>query len=207
VKGEFKRYIAVAGNMGVGKSTLVQFLTSQFSGHPFYEAVTDNPYFNKFFKDMRRWAFHSQLSFLSKKFHMHQRLEKMPGLVVLDRTIYEDAEIFAKGLYKMGNISKDDFDLYWELYRSMCQSIRPPDLLIFLTCSIKTLKHRIKMRGRLAEKSAPDSYLRRLQQDYEQWIEKVDFCPVQKIDTDKTNYLEDLAHRADIIRIFEKYLH
>src|SRR5260221_9582404 len=122
---EKSRFIAVAGNVGVGKSTLVQFLTTQFGGEPFYEPVDTNPYFTKFFKDMRRWAFHSQVYFLTHKFRIHQAVQQKQGLVVVDRTIYEDAEIFAKGLYRDGNMDEDDFRLYWDLYEAMRQSLRP----------------------------------------------------------------------------------
>ncbi len=200
------RYIAVAGNMGVGKSTLVQFLTQQFQGEPFYEPVDTNPYFARFFKDMRKWAFHSQIYFLAHKFRIHQEIEKRSGLVVIDRSIYEDAEIFAKGLYRARKMSKDDFNLYWDLYESMCQSLRPPDVLIYLTCSMKTLKKRIRERGRKAEKHVPDSHLRRLQRAYDDWVNRVDFCEVVRIKTDELDYVGDLVHRADVIERLSPYL-
>lgn len=206
MKNKKSKFIAVAGNMGVGKSTLVQFLCKQFKGQPFYEPVNDNPYFAKFFLDMKKWAFHSQVYFLTHKFHIHQRIMEKSGLVVLDRTIYEDAEIFAKGLYQTKKMLKDDFDLYWSLYESICKSLRPPDILIYLTCSIETLKKRIINRGRLEEKSVPLSYLKRLQKDYDLWISKIDFCEVVTIKTDELDYLGDLIHRANIVNYLGKYL-
>lgn len=193
------RYIVVAGNMGTGKSTLVQFLTSQFGGEPFYEPVDTNPYFAKFFKDMRKWAFHSQIYFLAHKFRIHQQMQKQPGLVVIDRSIYEDAEIFAKGLFRSRKMSKDDFKLYWDLYQAMCQSLKPPDLLIYMSCSTKTIKKRIKERGRREERKIPDAYLRRLQKAYDEWIAKVNFCKVIHLKTDELDYISDLVHRADVI--------
>lgn len=201
-----QRYIAVAGNMGVGKSTLVQFLTSQFGGEPFYEPVDTNPYFTRFFKDMRKWAFHSQVYFLTHKFRIHQTVQKKPGLVVIDRSIYEDAEIFAKGLFRARKMTKDEFQLYWQLYEAMCQSLRPPDILIYLTCSIKTLKERISTRGRKTERGVPVSYLRRLQKNYDNWIKGIDFCEVVTIRTDNLDYIGDLVHRANVIEHLSKYL-
>lgn len=192
--------------MGVGKSTLVQFLTAQFNGEPHYEPVDTNPYFNKFFKDMRKWAFHSQVYFLTHKFRIHQEVQRKQGLVVVDRTIYEDAEIFAKGLYRDGNMDEDDFQLYWDLYQGMCQSLRPPDLLIYLTCSQKTLSERIHRRARSAESSVPDAYLKRLQEDYDTWISRVDFCEVITLKTDNLDYISDMVHRENVIKILSKYI-
>lgn len=200
------RYIAIAGNMGVGKSTLVQFLTQQFGGEPFYEPVDTNPYFGRFFKDMRKWAFHSQIYFLTHKFRIHQAIEKHPTLAIIDRSIYEDAEIFAKGLYRSRKMSKDDFSLYWDLYQSMCESLRPPALMIYLSCSLRTLKKRIKERGRREEKHVPDGHLRRLQKAYDEWIKRVDFCEVVHIKTDQLDYISDLVHRADVIEKLSPYL-
>lgn len=200
------KYIAVAGNMGVGKSTLVQFLTAQFEGEPHYEPVDTNPYFAKFFQDMEKWAFHSQIYFLTHKFRIHQAVQKKTGLVVVDRTIYEDAEVFAKGLYRSQKISKDDFKLYWDLYQSMCESLRPPDLLIYLTCDLTVLKNRIHRRGRGAEKNVPEEHLTRLQKDYDNWIKRVDFCEVVTINTDNLDYISDLVHRDNVIQTLSKYI-
>lgn len=192
--------------MGVGKSTLVQFLTAQFNGEAHYEPVDTNPYFTRFFKDMHKWAFHSQVYFLTHKFRIHQEVQKKPGLVVVDRTIYEDAEIFAKGLYHDGNMAEEDFKLYSDLYQAMRQSLRPPDLLIYLTCSIKTLSDRIHKRARNAESKVPEAYLRRLQRDYDEWIKHVDFCEVITIKTDNLDYLSDMVHRESVINTLSKYL-
>jgi len=201
-----RRYIAVAGNMGVGKSTLVQFLTTQFHGTPFYEPVDENPYFARFFKDMRKWAFHSQIYFLTHKFRIHQVIEQTDGLVVIDRSIYEDAEIFAKGLFAAKKMTDDEFDLYWALYQSMCACLKPPDLLIYLTCSLDTLKDRIHKRGRGAEKAVPDAHLERLQRYYDDWIKRVDFCEVITIKTDDLDYLTDLIHRDRVLDHLAKYI-
>jgi len=201
-----RKYLAVAGNMGVGKSTMVQFLAAQFGGEAFYEPVDTNPFFAKFFKDMRTWSFHSQIYFLTHKYRIHQEVEKRHGLLVVDRTIYEDAEIFAKSLFRSRKMSKDEFNLYWDLYESMCKSLRPPDALIYLTCSMKTLKERISKRGRKAEREVPDAHLRRLHNSYERWIKSIDFCEVININTDNLDYTSDAVHRARVIEHLSKYL-
>ena len=201
-----QKYIAVAGNMGVGKSTLVQFLAAQFNGEAFYEPVDSNPFFAKFFKDMRKWSFHSQIYFLTHKFRIHQDVAKREGLVVVDRTIYEDAEIFAKSLFSARKMSKDEFNLYWDLYTAMCESLRPPDALIYLTCSMATLKNRISQRGRKAERTVPDAHLLRLHKRYENWVKSINFCEVIIINTDNLDYTSDAVHRAHVIDHLSKYL-
>src|SRR5688572_20936554 len=149
------KYLAVAGNIGSGKSTLVQFLSTQYGFTPFYEPNDENPYLADFYRDMNRWAFHSQVFFLTHKFRLHQDLEGQQGPVVLDRTIYEDAEIFAAGLHETQKIEDRDFAVYKSLYQSMCGSLRPPDLMIYLRCPISTLKKRIALRGRKIEQDIP----------------------------------------------------
>ncbi len=118
---------------------------------PFYEPNDENPYLPDFYQDMKRWAFHSQLYFLSNKFRMHQQLEQTTGVVVLDRTIYEDAEIFATALHDMRNFTGRDWDTYWNFYQIILNAIRPPDLMIYLRCSMRTLRKRIRLRGRAME--------------------------------------------------------
>lgn len=190
--------------MGVGKSTLVQFMSEQFGGEPFYEP--ENPFLTRFFKDMKRWSFHSQIYCLTHKFKLQLAISKMDAPVFLDRTIYEDAEIFARGLFRQRRISKEEFELYWDLYETMIQCIKPPDLLIYLTCSMKTLQCRIQKRGRKSEKSVPIAYLRGLQKKYDTWISKVDFCEVITIKTDNLDYLGDLLHRDRVIAKLAPYL-
>jgi deoxyadenosine/deoxycytidine kinase len=195
-----QRYIVVAGNMGVGKSTLVRFLSSTFNAQAFYEPVDGNPYFDKFFKDMRGWAFHSQIYFLTHKFKIHQEVQASEGLVVVDRSIYEDAEIFAQSLYNNHQMTKDDFDLYWSLYESMLKTLRPPDLIIYLTCSIKTLAERIKKRARKAEEEVPLQHLSLLQQSYDAWISRVNFCEVIKFTTDNFDYIFEEIPKKEAIQ-------
>ena len=198
--------IAIAGNIGTGKSSLVEFLTHTYGIKPFYEPNEENPYLPDFYKDMKRWAFHSQLYFLSNKFRMHQQLALSRGVVVLDRTIYEDAEIFATALHKMRKFTGRDWDTYWGFYRVILEAIRPPDLMIYLRCSMRTLRKRVSLRGRLMEKDIPLSYLKRLEGLYEQWFASYQLGEVLVLETDKLNYISDMVDRLDVMERVEAIL-
>ena len=201
-----KRSIAIAGNMGSGKSTLVEFLSSTYGVKPFYEPNDENPYLADFYKDMKRWAYQSQLYFLSNKFRLHQELDRQPGVVALDRTIFEDAEIFATALMQMRKISKRDWDTYQGFYGAILDAIRPPDLLIYLRCSMRTLRRRIRLRGRQMEQDVPLAYLKRLDRLYEKWIKSYCMSDVLVLDTDKLDYINDLLHRLDVMERIEAVL-
>lgn len=201
-----QKYIVVAGNIGAGKSSLVQFLVKEYGVTPFYESNEANPYLADFYRDMQAFAFQSQIFFLSRKFKIHQELEQHKGLVVIDRAIYEDAEIFATALYNNGNIKKIDFEVYLDLYKTMCKALRPPDLLIYLKCSVKNLQKRIRFRGRPMEKSMPVAYLKQLQLLYDEWIANYVASEVVIIETDKLDYVTDLVHRIDVKKNIEKFL-
>jgi deoxyadenosine/deoxycytidine kinase len=196
-----KRYIAVAGTIGAGKTSLVAWLVKRYGVLPFYEPNETNPYLADFYGDMARWAFHSQCFFLAHKHRLHQELAACDRPAVIDRTIYEDAEIFARNLHAQGYLSKRDWAVYRELYAGICRSLRPPDVLIALTCPLATAKKRIARRGRAMEKSIPDAYLRRLHRLYVRWFESYDLSPVVRIDTGKLDYVEDLV---DLIEVTEK---
>ncbi len=198
--------IAIAGNIGAGKSTLVEFLTSTYGIAPFYEPNDENPYLADFYEDMDAWAFHSQIFFLAHKFRIHQDLEKTSGVVVQDRTIYEDAEIFATALYRSKRMTERDWRTYEELYRTICNSLRPPDLLIYLKCSLKTTRQRIKLRGRAMEQQIPPSYLGLLQKLYDEWLARWTACEVLRLDTDKLDYISDLVDRLDVMERIEAVL-
>ena len=195
--------IAIAGNIGTGKSSLVEFLTRTYGIQPFYEPNDENPYLPDFYQDMNRWSFHSQLYFLSNKFRMHRQLDKMSGVVVLDRTIYEDAEIFATALHKMRNFTGRDWDTYWNFYQIILDAIRPPDLMIYLRCSMRTLRKRIRMRGRAMERDIPLSYLKRLEGLYEQWLSSYEFSEVLVLETDKLDYINDMVDCLDVMERVE----
>ncbi len=201
-----RQAIAIAGNIGVGKSTLVEFLSRTYGISPYYEPSEDNPYLPNFYEDMKRWSFHSQLYFLSNKFRIHQELDRMPGLVVLDRTIFEDAEIFATALHDMRCIDDRDWATYCAFYKSILDAIEPPDLMIYLRCSMRTLRKRIKLRGREMEEDIPLAYLKRLEKLYENWIESYDLSEVLILETDKLDYIHDLVHRLDVMERIESML-
>jgi len=200
------KYIVVAGNMGSGKSSLTKFLCDHFSIQPFYEPNDLNPFLPLFFKDMKRWAFHSQMHFLTHKFRIHRELDSHPGAVVQDRSIYEDAEIFAHNLYRQGCMTKDEYATYRDLYGAMQKAISPPDLLIYLECPLGVLKKRIAGRGRNFERGVSDEYLRRLERYYRRWIAGYDKSPVLRISTAKADYLQDFIHRQDLLGMIAKHL-
>ncbi len=201
-----RRSIAIAGNMGSGKSTLVDFLARTYDVSPFYEPNEENPYLPDFYKDMKRWAFRSQLYFLSNKFRLHQELDRTPGVVALDRTIFEDAEIFATALHQMRKIDERDWQTYWGFYQAILDAIKPPDLMIYLRCSMRTLRQRIKLRGRAMEQDVPLAYLKRLDRLYESWINLYEMSDVLVLETDKLDYIHDLIHRLDVMQRIEAVL-
>lgn len=192
--------------MGSGKSTLVEFLARNYGVMPFYEPNDDNPYLADFYRDMKRWAFQSQLYFLSSKFRLHQDLDRQPGVVALDRTIFEDAEIFATALYQMRKISRRDWETYQAFYGAILDAIRPPDLMIYLRCPMRTLRQRIRLRGRVMERNVPLSYLRRLDRLYENWIGSYTLSDVLVLETDRLDYIHDLVHRLDVMQRIEAVL-
>jgi deoxyadenosine/deoxycytidine kinase len=201
-----KRFIAVAGNMGAGKSELVQFLCRRYGLKPFYEPNETNPYLADFYADMKAWAFHSQIYFLTHKFRLHRELMEEQGTVVQDRTIYEDAEIFCENLKRSGMMSERDHRTYRELYQTICGSLAPPDLMIFLKCPVRTLKKRIQKRGRKMEMELPAGYLKRLNVLYDEWRARYTLSPVIELETDRLDYLTDLVDRLDLFKQIEKYL-
>ena len=201
-----KRFIAIAGNIGAGKTELTRFLCRRYDLKPFYEPNDQNPYLADFYKDMRTWAFRSQIFFLTHKFRLHRTLERETGVALQDRTIYEDAEIFARNLFRQRLIDKRDWATYWELYETIAATLKPPDLMIYLRCPVRALKARIKVRGREMEQSIPSSYLKRLSDLYEEWFRGYKMSPVLVLQTDKLDYLTDLVDRVDLFRQIEKHL-
>ena len=155
---------------------------------------------------MKRWAFQSQLYFLSNKFRLHQELDRQDGVVALDRTIFEDAEIFATALYQMRKISKRDWETYQGFYKAILDAIRPPDLMIYLRCSMRPLRQRIKLRGRAMEQDVPLAYLKRLDKLYEAWISNYKMSDVLVLETDKLDYINDVIHRLDVMQRIEAVL-
>ena len=201
-----KRYIAVAGNIGAGKTSLVEFLCKRYDLKPFFEPNDTNPYLKDFYKDMRRWAFQSQIYFLTHKFRLHRELERYPGTVIQDRTIWEDAEIFAKNLYRGRYINGRDWQTYSELYRTILKDLTPPDVMIFLRCPVKVMRQRIHQRGRGMEQAIPVGYLRKLHRLYEEWFASYSESPVIEIHSDRLDYATDLVDRLDLLSKIENYL-
>lgn len=203
------RVIAVAGNMGAGKSSLVEWLRQQFAMEPFFEPNEDNPYLEDFYGDMQRWALSSQLWFLIRRFNIHRqvahRAASDPKPLVQDRTIYEDAEIFAAQLHRMGHIDDRDWATYQDFYRTMCEDLRPPDLMVYLRCPLKALTKRINKRGRAFEKNVPRKYLLSLEKLYEAWCERYDASPKLIIETDRLDYVERLFDRLELVQAIEEH--
>lgn len=189
-----KHFIAIAGNVGVGKSTLVGLLADKLGWSPFYEAVDENPYLSDFYRNMRTWSFHSQIFFLSKRLRHHRGLLDHPNSVLQDRSVYEDAEIFAKNLYRQGNMDERDYGVYRELYEVLTLYLPPPDLVVYLRASVPTLQKRIRLRGREYERNISADYLAGLNDLYEEWITAFSLCPVLTIDTDALDYVNHGSH-------------
>jgi deoxyadenosine/deoxycytidine kinase len=201
-----KKYIVVAGNIGVGKSTLVQLLCRRMGWDPFYEPVTENPYLGDFYQNMEAWSFHSQVFFLAHRLQIQHAVIKHPGPVIQDRSIYEDAEIFALNLYLQGYLSQRDYETYRALYQAMTDFLPLPDLVIYLRASVSTLLHRIEQRSRDYEKTISPEYLQRLNDLYRQWIDHFTLCPVLTVPSDDLDYVAHPSHLDLIVRKVQEKL-
>ena len=199
-----KNFVAIAGNVGVGKSTLTELMSVRLGWHPFYEAADDNPYLADFYQDMRRWGFHSQVYFLSRRLRHHRQLLDYPDSVIQDRSVYEDAEIFARNLYLQGNMSDRDYRSYRELFEVLTTFLPPPDLVIYLRASVPTLLERIQQRGREFELDISPEYLEQLNSLYEQWIADFRLCPVLTVPADELDFV---SHGTHLDLILEKVEH
>jgi deoxyadenosine/deoxycytidine kinase len=165
-----KLYVAMAGNIGAGKTTLTRLMAEHYSWEPYYEPVLNNPYLDDFYGDMKRWSFHLQIFFLAKRFESMIEIQKNDISVIQDRTIYEDVEIFARNLFRRGDMSERDFKTYSDLFYDMVSFIVKPDLVIYLRTRPEVLVERIMQRGRESEKNIPIGYLKQLNEAYETWI-------------------------------------
>lgn len=194
-----KKFVAVAGNIGVGKSTLVELLCKKLNWQPFYEPVSDNPYLADFYADMQTWAFHSQIFFLTHRLRMHRQLLDHPTSALQDRTVYEDAEVFANNLYLRGEIHPRDYTTYQELYTVLTEFLPPPDLVVYLRASVPTLYTRISSRGRDFERHISQEYLAQLNDLYEKWISGFSLCPVLTVPSDDLDYVSNASHLDMIV--------
>lgn len=199
-------YLSVAGNIGVGKSTLVGMLADAFGWQPYYELVADHPYLDDYYADRERWGFHSQVWFLLQRFEQQQEIVDTPISVVQDRSMYEDYEVFVKGLLEQGILSHRDFRTYRRLYQALTHSITPPTLLVYLHASVITLQQRIAGRNRPSERQISDAYLEHLNRRYDEWLRRFDLCPVLTIDTDDLDIIKDAEQRVQVLETVRQVL-
>lgn len=189
-----KKFIAVAGNIGVGKSTLVRLLAQRLGWQPFFEPVGENPYLADFYDDMRTWSFHSQIFFLTRRLRTHRDLCNYPSSSIQDRSVYEDAEVFARNLSRQQLMGERDYHSYRELYTVLTEFLPPPDLVVYLRADVPTLMQRIAQRGRSYEQDIRLEYLEQLNQLYEDWIRSFTLCPVLTVPAADLNYVAHDSH-------------
>ena len=200
-------HIAIAGNIGSGKTTLTKLLGNHYKWMPHFEDVEENPYLNDFYNDMQRWSFNLQIYFLNNRFNDILKIRQSGKSVVQDRTIYEDAYIFAPNLHSMGLMSTRDFENYISLFNMMSSLVQPPDLLIYLRASVPTLVRQIQARGREYEISIRLDYLKRLNERYEAWIETYTLGKLVIVDVDNNNFNESKEDLSNVITRVDAEIH
>ncbi len=200
-------HIAIAGNIGSGKTTLTGLLAKHFGWQPHYEDVDTNPYLHSFYEDMQRWSFNLQVYFLNSRFRQIVDIRKSGKTIIQDRTIYEDAYIFAPNLHHMNLMTTRDFDNYQSLFELMSEFLQPPDLLIYLRASVPTLVRQIQKRGREYEEGIRLDYLKRLNDRYENWIAGYTGPKLLVIDVDTINFSENPDDLGNIIERVNAELH
>jgi len=205
-KKKQKVFVAVAGNIGSGKSSLTRLLSERFGWIPYYESVDENPYLSDFYTDMKRWSFQLQVYFLSNRFRSHKTITEGPESVILDRVIYEDAEIFARNLFEIGMMEERDFRNYVALYDVMTAYLRPPDLLIYLRASTDRLLKQIALRGRDFEQSIQREYLEQLGRHYEAWIARYRRGRLLVIESDTIDFVNRKQDLDSIVRMIRRKL-
>jgi deoxyadenosine/deoxycytidine kinase len=201
------KHIAVAGNIGAGKTTLTELLSKHYRWIPQFEDVDHNPYLFDFYEDMPRWSFNLQIYFLNSRLRQLNDIFRGTETIVQDRTIYEDAYIFAPNLHEMGLMSKRDFDNYFMFFETLKTMVQPPDMLIYLKASVPTLVAQIQKRGREYEENIRLDYLKRLNDFYNKWIDGYKEGPLLVIDIDKNKFPENDEHLGDIIRKIDSQLY
>jgi len=199
------KFIAIAGNIGAGKSSLTKALANYYDIETCYESVDDNPYLDDFYGDMKAYSFKLQVYFLSKRFENHQSINRGFKQVVQDRSIYEDYFIFARNLYEQGKMDERDYNNYCDLFNVMSQFLKPPDLIIYLKASINTLVERIHKRGRDYEKTIPLEYLKQLNILYERWVNDFKNYPFLTINVDNLDFISEPEDLDYIISQIHEY--
>ncbi|MFO7825406.1 MAG: deoxynucleoside kinase [Cyclobacterium sp.] len=192
-------HIAVSGNIGSGKTTLVKKLANHYGWQAEFESVEENPYLVDFYDNMRKWSFHLQVYFLHSRFNQVRRIQNSPNSTIQDRTIYEDAHIFAANLYETKLITSRDYKNYLELYRSMEKFVSPPDLLVYLKADIPKLVDQIEKRGRQYERTIQISYLKSLNDHYQKWIAGYRQGKLLVIDVNEMNFVDNTDHFSEIV--------
>ncbi len=200
-------HIAIAGNIGSGKTTLTGLLARHYNWQPHYEDVDDNPYLNDFYEDMQRWSFNLQVYFLNSRFNQILDIRKSGKTVIQDRTIYEDAYIFAPNLHSLGLMSTRDFENYFTLFNLLSSLIQPPDLVLYLRASVPTLVNQIQKRGRKYEASIRIDYLRRLNERYEAWAEAYNMGKLLVIEADHYDFPNNPEHLREVITKIDAEIH
>jgi len=200
-------HIAIAGNIGSGKTTLAGLLAKQYGWVAHYEDVDDNPYLNDFYEDMQRWSFNLQIYFLNSRFSQILEIKKSDKTIIQDRTIYEDAYIFAPNLHSMGLMSTRDFENYSTLFKMMTSLVQPPDLLLYLRASVPTLVNQIQKRGREYENAIRLDYLKGLNERYEDWISGYNLGKLMIVEVDNLNIAENPEHLGNVIDRINAELH
>jgi deoxyadenosine/deoxycytidine kinase len=195
-----KRLILVAGNIGAGKTSLTERLGARLGWHTAFESVADNPYLPDFYADMRTWSFHLQVFFLGHRAQQHLDMAEMPQSVIIDRSIYEDAYIFARALHHMGNLSERDYLAYRRLFGLIVANLPTPDLLIYLKAPVSVLVERIRRRGREIETGISSEYLELLDSFYTEWLESFDLCPILTIHSADLDFVHKSKHLDIVVR-------
>jgi deoxyadenosine/deoxycytidine kinase len=198
------KHIAIAGNIGAGKTTLTELLSKHYGWMPEYESVENNPYLSDFYEDMHRWSFNLQIYFLNSRFQQLVKLRNGSQTVIQDRTIYEDAYIFAPNLHQMGLMSTRDFDNYQSLFKTMNSMIAPPDLMIYLQASIPSLVENIQNRAREYEENIRLDYLRKLNQYYDTWIESYKVGKLLIVNIDDMDFLNNKEDFSSVVEKIDK---
>ena len=193
------KHVAIAGNIGAGKTTLTELLSKHYKWIPQFEDVDQNPYLYDFYEDMPRWSFNLQVYFLNSRLNQLLEISKGTETVIQDRTIYEDAYIFAPNLHEMGLMSKRDFDNYFDFFQNLRQMVKPPDLMIYLQASVPTLVGQIQKRGREYEENIRLDYLKRLNEYYNKWVDGYKEGPLLIINVDTNKFAENEEDLGQII--------